>query len=55
MTGYVVNSVEKELRNNVSGAKADAAAHSQAVTEGSATVEATGAAGKGSGDRKSVV
>lgn len=42
VTGYVVNSVEKELRNRVSGANT-AAQHSAAVREGSSTVEGEGA------------
>ena len=44
VTGYVVNSVEKELRNNVSKANAAAAQHSARVREGSSTVEGAGAA-----------
>ena len=43
VTGYVVNSVEKELRNNVSRANAAAAQHSAKVTEGSSKVEGAGA------------
>jgi len=47
VTGYVVNSVEKELRNNVSRANAAAAQHSAKVTEGSSKVEEAGAKGEG--------
>ena len=41
VTGYVVNSVEKELRNSVSGANA-AEQHSAAVTNGSSRIEGGG-------------
>jgi ATP-binding cassette subfamily B protein len=50
VTGYVVNSVEKELRNNVNRANAAAAQHSAKVTEGSDRVEGSGAKG-GDGDK----
>ncbi|HXO78058.1 MAG TPA: ABC transporter transmembrane domain-containing protein, partial [Puia sp.] len=47
VTGYVVNSVEKELRDSVSRANAAETQRSGKVTEGSATVGGAGATGQG--------